>query len=45
MSDLKIIIAGCMAKQAGEAILRRVPEVDVIMGTLKSERNSIECDI
>jgi len=32
VTDLKIVIAGCMDKQQGEAILRRVPEVDIIMG-------------
>lgn len=32
MHDLKIVVAGCMAKQSGETLLRRVPEVDVVMG-------------
>ena len=32
MHDLKIVVAGCMAKQTGETLLRRVPEVDIIMG-------------
>lgn len=30
--DLKIIVAGCVAQQEGEQLLRRVPEVDVVMG-------------
>lgn len=42
MRDLKIIIAGCMAKQAGEAILRRVPEVDIIMGTSIKASNTLK---
>lgn len=32
MRDLKIVVAGCVAQQEGEALLRRVPEVDVVMG-------------
>mmetsp|Transcript_11969 Transcript_11969/g.25909 ORF Transcript_11969/g.25909 Transcript_11969/m.25909 type:complete len:751 (-) Transcript_11969:103-2355(-) len=27
-----IVVAGCVAQQEGEALLRRVPEVDVVMG-------------
>lgn len=30
--DVKIIVAGCVAQQEGEQLLRRVPEVDVVMG-------------
>lgn len=30
--DLKVIVAGCVAQQEGQAMLRRVPEVDVVMG-------------
>lgn len=30
--DLKIVVAGCVAQQEGEALLRRVPEVDIVMG-------------
>ena len=29
---LKIVVAGCVAKQEGEELLRRVPEVDLVMG-------------
>ena len=29
---LKLIIAGCLAQQEGESLLRRVPELDLIMG-------------
>jgi len=32
MGSLKIIVAGCVAQQEGEELLRRVPEVDVVMG-------------
>lgn len=32
MGDLKIVVAGCVAAQEGEALLRRVPEVDLVMG-------------
>jgi len=32
MGGLKIVVAGCVAQQEGEALLRRVPEVDVVMG-------------
>ena len=32
MGDLKIVVAGCVAQQEGETLLRRVPEVDVVMG-------------
>jgi hypothetical protein len=30
--DVTIIVAGCVAQQEGEALLRRAPEVDLIMG-------------
>jgi hypothetical protein len=30
--DIAIIVAGCVAQQEGEALLRRVPEVDLVMG-------------
>ena len=29
---LKLVIAGCLAQQEGESLLRRVPELDLIMG-------------
>eukprot|EP00878_Enallax_costatus_P014502 GHUV01015168.1.p1 GENE.GHUV01015168.1~~GHUV01015168.1.p1 ORF type:complete len:376 (+),score=81.61 GHUV01015168.1:58-1185(+) len=32
MGDLKIVIAGCVAQQEGQQLLRRVPEVDLVMG-------------
>lgn len=32
MGDLKIVVAGCVAQQEGEQLLRRVPEVDLVMG-------------
>lgn len=30
--DVAIVVAGCVAQQEGEALLRRVPEVDLVMG-------------
>ena len=29
---LKLVVAGCLAQQEGESLLRRVPELDLIMG-------------
>jgi len=29
---MKIVVAGCVAQQEGEQLLRRVPEVDLVMG-------------
>jgi len=36
--DVTIIIAGCVAQQEGEALLRRAPEVDLIMGPQYANR-------
>lgn len=36
--DLTLIVAGCVAQQEGEALLRRVPEVDLIMGPQHANR-------
>ena len=30
--DLTLILAGCLAQQEGDALLRRVPELDLVMG-------------
>ena len=30
--NLKLIVAGCLAQQEGESLLRRVPELDLVMG-------------
>ena len=30
--NLKLVVAGCLAQQEGESLLRRVPELDLIMG-------------
>mmetsp|Transcript_32414 Transcript_32414/g.36276 ORF Transcript_32414/g.36276 Transcript_32414/m.36276 type:complete len:83 (-) Transcript_32414:387-635(-) len=30
--DVAIVVVGCVAQQEGEALLRRVPEVDLVMG-------------
>ncbi len=35
---LKIIIAGCLAQQEGESLLRRVPEIDLVMGPQHANR-------
>ncbi|PZD74149.1 tRNA-2-methylthio-N(6)-dimethylallyladenosine synthase [Acaryochloris thomasi RCC1774] len=35
---LTLIVAGCVAQQEGEALLRRVPEVDLIMGPQHANR-------
>jgi tRNA-2-methylthio-N6-dimethylallyladenosine synthase len=31
-SKVKIVVAGCVAQQEGQQLLRRVPEVDIVMG-------------
>lgn len=36
--DLKLIVAGCVAQQEGASLLRRVPEVDLIMGPQHANR-------
>jgi len=36
--DVTIIIAGCVAQQEGEALLRRAPEVDLVMGPQYANR-------
>ena len=38
LPHLKLIVAGCVAQQEGEALLRRVPEVDLIMGPQHANR-------
>ena len=38
MGDLKIIVAGCVGAQEGEALLRRVPELDLVMGPHHANR-------
>lgn len=38
MGDLKIVVAGCVAQQEGTALLRRVPEVDLVMGPQYANR-------
>ena len=35
---LKLIVAGCVAQQEGEALLRRVPEIDLVMGPQHANR-------
>ena len=36
--NVKIIVAGCVAQQEGEQLLRRVPEVDLVMGPQHANR-------
>ncbi|KAF3886557.1 MULTISPECIES: tRNA (N6-isopentenyl adenosine(37)-C2)-methylthiotransferase MiaB [Nostocales] len=36
--DLTIVVAGCVAQQEGESLLRRVPEVDMVMGPQHANR-------
>ena len=36
--DLTLIVAGCVAQQEGEALLRRVPELDLVMGPQHANR-------
>ncbi len=36
--DLTLIVAGCVAQQEGEELLRRVPELDLIMGPQHANR-------
>ncbi len=39
--DLKLIVAGCVAQQEGESLLRRVPELDLVMGPQHANRLEI----
>lgn len=36
--DLAIVVAGCVAQQEGESLLRRVPEIDMVMGPQYANR-------
>jgi tRNA-2-methylthio-N6-dimethylallyladenosine synthase len=36
--DLTLIVAGCVAQQEGEVLLRRVPELDLVMGPQHTNR-------
>lgn len=36
--DLTLVVAGCVAQQEGKTLLRRVPEVDLIMGPQHANR-------
>jgi len=36
--DLTLIVAGCVAQQEGESLMRRVPELDLIMGPQHANR-------
>jgi tRNA-2-methylthio-N6-dimethylallyladenosine synthase len=37
-ADLTLIVAGCVAQQEGEQLLRRVPELDLVMGPQHANR-------
>lgn len=37
-ADLTLIVAGCVAQQEGETLLRRVPELDLVMGPQHANR-------
>ncbi|EFA73969.1 tRNA-i(6)A37 modification enzyme MiaB [Raphidiopsis brookii D9] len=36
--DLTLVVAGCVAQQEGQALLRRVPELDLVMGPQYANR-------
>jgi tRNA-2-methylthio-N6-dimethylallyladenosine synthase len=36
--DLTLVVAGCVAQQEGEALMRRVPELDLVMGPQHANR-------
>ena len=38
MGDLKLVLAGCVASQEGAALLRRIPELDLVMGPHHANR-------
>lgn len=38
MGGLKLVLAGCVAAQEGETLLRRVPELDLVMGPHHANR-------
>ncbi len=38
LPNLKLVVAGCVAQQEGESLLRRVPEIDLVMGPQHANR-------
>jgi len=38
--DITIIVAGCVAQQEGQSLLRRIPEIDLVMGPQYANRIS-----
>ena len=36
--NLTLVVAGCVAQQEGESLLRRVPELDLVMGPQHANR-------
>ena len=43
--DVTIIVAGCVAQQEGQSLLRRIPEIDLVMGPQYANRISGVCVI
>ena len=39
MGGLKLVVAGCVAAQEGEMLLRRVPELDLVLGPHHANRS------
>ena len=42
MGSLKLVVAGCVAAQEGAALLRRVPELDLVMGPHHANRCALQ---
>ena len=42
MAGLKIVVAGCVAAQEGETLLRRVPELDLVLGPHHANRCALQ---
>ena len=42
MGSLKLVVAGCVAAQEGAALLRRVPELDLVMGPHHAHRCALQ---
>lgn len=43
MKDVKIVVAGCVAQQEGQQLLRRVPELDIVMGEARRGARCAAC--
>ena len=46
-ADIKLVVAGCVAQQEGATLLRRVPELDLVMGPQHANqcvcRHALDC--